>query len=174
MVDVIAKPFDPDIVKTRVNNAVELFQRRLNVKEKSDDEALASDFLQALYTVNRSIIDTDHYSSGGPVSQISNITRILLENIMDEYPEYNLTNEKINDIAEISVLYDIGHLSVPEGILKKKGKLTNEEMKVMREHCQHGCDILYKFSPYLDKKMYCYGYDICRSHHERWDGSGLS
>ena len=99
-------------------------------------------------------------------------TKILLENIMHSYPEYDLSERTINIIASASALHDIGKISIPDAILNKPGPLTAEEFSIMKTHSEKGCEILSGLDRMDDKEYLRYAYRICRYHHERWDGKG--
>ena len=72
----------------------------------------------------------------------------------------------------LAYLHDIGKIGIPDSILLKPGKLTEEEFETMKTHTTIGCDMLKKFKKEEDNEFYRYCYDICRYHHERWDGNG--
>ena len=92
---------------------------------------------------------------------------------MQEYfPKYGLDKYQIDQIVRASVLHDIGKIGIPDSILLKPGRLTNEEFEIMKSHTTLGCEILEKSYRKKDTDFYRYSYDICRHHHERWDGRG--
>ena len=88
------------------------------------------------------------------------------------YPEYRLSKEEIGKIVTSSVLHDVGKIAIPDNILNKPGRLTKEEFEIMKQHTTKGCEILQKIPHIMDQGLYDYSYDICRHHHERWDGRG--
>ena len=89
----------------------------------------------------------------------------------DEFPEYGLTDETVNLITNASALHDIGKIAIPDSILLKPGRLTNDEFDEMKKHTIYGCELLENFKQ-DDNEFYRYCYDICRHHHERYDGKG--
>jgi putative two-component system response regulator len=90
---------------------------------------------------------------------------------MEFYPKYGITNEQASLIVSASALHDIGKIAIPDSILLKPGRLTPEEFEEMKKHTIYGCEILEKFKQ-EENEFYRYCYDICRYHHERYDGGG--
>jgi putative two-component system response regulator len=89
------------------------------------------------------------------------------------YPEYYVPQAEIDKIVLASVLHDVGKISIPDGILNKPARLTNEEFEIMKLHTVKGCEILESMPKgMMDTDIYNYSYDICRHHHERWNGKG--
>ena len=90
---------------------------------------------------------------------------------MKIYPKYNITKEQAALIVNASALHDIGKIAIPDSILLKPGRLNEEEFAEMKKHTIYGCELLEKFKQ-EDNEFYQYCYDICRYHHERYDGNG--
>lgn len=187
VVDVISKPFFPEFIQRRIGNVVELYQTREKLKHIVDKqvEELKKQAVklkrqaEELQHVNSSIIEMlstiiefRDCESGEHVKRIRDITRMLLYCVMEFYPEYQLEEEKIPLLCDAAVMHDVGKISIPDAILKKPGRLTNEEFELMKEHTTKGCDILESIPNIKDSELYKYCYDICRHHHERWDGKG--
>ena len=91
---------------------------------------------------------------------------------MNNYPELGLTPHMIEVITQASAMHDVGKISVPDSILLKPGRLTSEEFEVMKSHTTRGCEIIEKLKDIQDKEYYEACLDICRHHHERYDGRG--
>lgn len=110
--------------------------------------------------------------SGEHINRVKGFTNILAHCVMENCPEYNLTPEKVEIITSASALHDLGKIMIPDNILLKPGRLTDEEFAVMKSHCQRGAEILQR-SPrgwsgeYLQTSM-----DIVLCHHEKTDGHG--
>lgn len=119
-----------------------------------------------------SIVESRDFESGNHIKRIKEITRELLMTIMEYYPGYGLDTNMIEVIVAASALHDIGKIAIPDTILLKPGKLTNLEFELMKEHTIRGCDIINNTSAIQDKEYYQYCYEICRHHHERYDGNG--
>ena len=171
--DVIIKPYDPSVVKRRVALMIELFAGRRALESKVDD------LYAMLNSVNSSIVNTlaavtefRSLESGQHVIRIRKFAKILLRAMAELYPDYALTERKIDMIASASVLHDVGKVQIPDHILNKPGKLTKEEFEIMKTHTSAGAEILRTMSDVLDEEYMRYAYNICRYHHERWDGKG--
>ena len=112
----------------------------------------------------RSMETADH------VLRVTTLTRSILDSLMQKYPEYGITPHAAERIASAAALHDIGKIAIPDHILLKPGKLTDEEFAEMKRHTIYGCEMLGRYES--TDKFYRYCYDICRSHHERYDGRG--
>ncbi len=171
--DIITKPFDPAVVKSRLKNIVELgrYRRRLEsmVMEQS---ARAQESSAAVIDMLSSVIEYRSLESGQHIRRIRMFTKILLEDVAKNYPEYSLDERKIRLITDASSMHDIGKIAIPDSILNKPGKLTPEEYEVMKTHTTKGCEILSGLDRLQDPEYLKYAYNICRYHHERWDGRG--
>lgn len=172
-VDVISKPFMINFLKCRIGNIIELYRHR------NDMEAIIKEQIERLNKVNFSMIETlatliefRDGESGEHVRRICGLTDILMTKVSEMYPEYALPKSEIEKIVTASILHDVGKIAIPDSILNKPGRLTTEEYEIMKSHTTRGCDILTKIPSLLDNDIYDYVYDICRHHHERWDGRG--
>lgn len=172
-IDVIRKPFMPHFLKCRINNVVELYTHRNKL------ESIVKEQVERLDRLNQSMIETlaaviefRDGESGEHVKRISGLTRILMKEVSDTYSEYHLPEDEIDKISRSSTLHDVGKISIPDSILNKPGRLTKEEFEIMKQHTTKGCEILQTIPDIMDEGIYKYSYDICRHHHERWDGKG--
>ena len=177
--DVMHKPFYPDIVLRRANNIIELYQNKRNMEErlKEQEEAIRAQeqkirqnnefMIDALSTV----VEFRSLETGEHIKRIKYFTRVLLKYLQKYYPQYGLTQEQIGEITRAAALHDIGKIGISDAILLKPGKLTDGEFEIMKAHTTIGCDILESFCQEQDN-FYRYCYEICRHHHERWDGKG--
>ena len=75
-------------------------------------------------------------------------------------------------ITTAAALHDIGKINVPESILNKPGKLTQEEFEIIKTHTTIGADIIDQMISRSEKPLLRIAWEICRWHHERWDGHG--
>ena len=91
---------------------------------------------------------------------------------MEDYPEYNLTSKQLNVIVSASALHDVGKIAIPDSILLKPGRLTKEEFEYMKEHTTKGCEIINNIRGVWSEEYAGASYEICRHHHERYDGRG--
>jgi putative two-component system response regulator len=118
-----------------------------------------------------SVVEFRSLESGEHIQRVKKLTLILLQCLRSRYPEYPLSDERIAMITNASALHDLGKIAIPDSILLKPGKLTDEEYAEMKKHTIYGCQLLEKFKQ-EDTEFYRYCYDICRYHHERYDGKG--
>ena len=118
------------------------------------------------------ITEARDVDSGEHVKRVKGITRIIATRIKNDWPEYGLTDELIELISSASVLHDIGKIMIPDAILLKPGKLTKEEFAVMKTHCENGCEMLKRSPKDWSAAYKQIGCDICRYHHEKYDGKG--
>ena len=172
-VDVIRKPFMRSFMRCRVDNIIELYRHRENLKSVIDDKVEQIRHMnEMMVTSLANIIEFRDGESGEHVKRISGLTKIILTDIVANYPEYYMTEEAIDKISSASILHDVGKIAIPDSILNKPGRLTSEEFETMKLHTVKGCEILVNMTEFLDEMTYKYSYDICRHHHERWDGRG--
>jgi len=172
-VDVIMKPFMPNFIKCRINNVIELYAHRNKL------EHIVAKQVERLNSLNQSIVETlatviefRDCESGEHVKRIGRLTKILMTQVSEMYPEHHLPETEFNKIVTSSILHDVGKISIPDRILNKPGRLTEEEFEIMKQHTVKGCEILQNIPDIIDAGIYKYSYDICRHHHERWDGRG--
>lgn len=171
--DIIIKPFEPHVVSRRVQNTVELNRYKRHLEELVEEQSVnLRESKEALMDALSSVIEHRSIESGQHVLRIRMFTKLLLEDVMRSYPEYNLDERRVNLIASAAALHDIGKIAIPDAILNKPGPLTPEEFDTMKTHAVKGCEILASLDRMHDKEYLRYGYNICRFHHERWDGRG--
>ncbi|MCM1103629.1 MAG: response regulator [Clostridium sp.] len=185
--DFIHKPFEPSIIRRRVKNNVDLYvyKERLEERVEIQTQALRNQYqllkeqAEKLEKNNEEIIDIlgtvvecRDLESGDHIKRVKTFTRIIAEQVMEDYPEYDLTPEKVRVIESASALHDVGKIAIPDNILLKPGKLTAEEFEVMKTHTTRGSELLNNIRGAWDETYGQYCYEICRYHHERFDGKG--
>ena len=178
--DVIHKPFYPHIVKRRSKNIIELYQNRHNMEmrlrrqeeEIKEQEQQIRENNDMLLDTLSSLIEFRSIETGEHTQRIKYFTKLMLEYVQEYFPKYGLDNSQIDQIVHASVLHDIGKIGIPDAILLKPGILDEKEFEIMKTHTIIGCEILEKSFRKKDSDFYRYSYDICRHHHERWDGRG--
>lgn len=177
--DIIYKPFNPRVVMRRTINIMELFENRINIETKLEERTKELVAVQEKLQHNNdflinalsSVVEFRSLESGEHIKRVKYFTRIILNYLKEYYPEYNLTKEQVDLIVNASILHDIGKIAIPDSILLKPGKLTPDEFEEMKKHTTYGCEILESFRQ-DDSDFYQYCYNICRHHHERYDGNG--
>lgn len=178
--DFIKKPFNPQVVLHRVHNSIALFSYKNELESlvyNQTKELKAKN--QKLEEVNENTIDllaniveARNLESGSHVKRVKSFTHILADVVATEFPEYGLNQRNIKTISQASAMHDIGKIMVSDAILLKPGKLTPEEFEIMKLHTVNGCKILDDAGYLWEGDYYEYTYQICRHHHEKWDGRG--
>lgn len=177
--DIIYKPFESKVVMRRTLNVLELFENRINMEKKLEErtrELIASQEKleknnEFLINALSSVVEFRSLESGEHIKRVKYFTRMMLNYMKKYFPEYGFTKEQIDLIVNASALHDIGKITIPDKILLKPGKLTPDEFEEMKKHTTRGCEILENFKQ-EESEFYRYCYDICRFHHERYDGQG--
>lgn len=178
--DIINKPFNPSIVKRRVENIIELYAHKGHLEslvseqvERLEEQARKINQANAfMIEALSSVVEFRSFESGQHIKRIRFTTRILLEALAVRYPKYGLTPLSMDKISLAASMHDIGKIAIPDSVLNKPGKLTREEFDIMKTHTVKGCELLQSLNYSQSETFYRYCYDICRSHHERWDGRG--
>ena len=173
--DFIGKPFDANMVLRRSANAILLGakQRRMTsiVSNQIYEREKSS---KLMINILSHIVEFRNGESGLHVLHIQTITEMLLRQLVQkENNRYALSKEQIRMITTASALHDIGKISIPDEILNKPGRLTAEEFAVIKGHSMAGANMLSELP--LDQKeepLVKTAYEICRWHHERYDGGG--
>jgi putative two-component system response regulator len=171
--DYIRRPFDARVVYQRVLNTIKLYskQRRLlrlvtyQIQEKERSNRIMIGILSQ-------IVEFRNRESGPHVIHLNVISRLLLEQLIKKKNKYHLSWQEIGLIATASALHDIGKINIDEKILNKPGKLTKEEFEIMKTHTTIGAAMIGKIDLYHSERLVQLAYEICRWHHERWDGKG--
>ena len=171
--DYINRPIDAGVVHRRVYNTIKLYakQRRLialitnQVYEKEKNNRMMVGILSQ-------IVEFRNGESGSHVLNINIFTGMLLESLVQHTDKYDLSWSERLLITTASALHDIGKIGIDDKILNKPGRLTDEEFKIMQNHTIIGASILENMGSYQDEELMKVAYQICRWHHERYDGKG--
>lgn len=173
VVDIINKPFNPDIVRRRVKNVLSLYSRQENLEELVEQQTKALQNQTAkLIDALSSIIEFKNMESGQHIFKIRILTKFLLQRFVKKYPRYIISPKQIDVISEAAAMHDIGKIAIPDDILNKPSRLTAKEFEIMKSHTIKGCEVANKLKYIRNKEFMGYCLDICRHHHERWDGKG--
>ena len=171
--DYINRPFDVEVVHRRVFNTIKLYakQRRLialitnQVYEKEKNNRILIEILSQ-------IVEFRNGESGRHVLNVNIITGILLEQLTQITDKYNISWSDRLIITTAASLHDIGKIGIDEKILNKAGRLMPQEIEKMKEHTVIGASILENMELFKDEELVKTAYQICRWHHERYDGRG--
>lgn len=171
--DIITKPFEPYVVRRRVENLLELYRHKTSQQQLIDRQAARLyEANEAMVEALSSIIEYRSAETGQHIRRIRMLTRVLLEDVAACCPEYGLTGYNIDSICSAAAMHDIGKIAIPDSILNKPGLLTPEEFEVMKTHAVKGSEMLAGLARTGDREYLQYAFNICRYHHERWDGRG--
>ncbi|MCI8562324.1 MAG: response regulator [Lachnospiraceae bacterium] len=178
--DVMHKPFYPYIVKRRSKNIINLYQHKEHMEQrlKEQEEEIRAQEKEIrkgnefIIDALSSVVEFRSAETGEHTRRIKYFTRVLLRYLVNYFPKYGLTPSQVDNIARASALHDIGKVGIPDAVLLKPGRLTDEEYETMKAHTTIGCEMLEKSCRDKSSEFYRYCYEICRHHHERWDGRG--
>ena len=173
--DYICRPFDAKVVERRIRNTItlNLKQRRmlsLLAEQSRDKEKIG----QMMVDILSNTVCYVNGESGQHIRNIQRITAILLERLLLKTDRYRLSFQDCVMISTASALHDIGKVGINTFILNKPGILTPEEYEVMKKHTLIGEHILKsgELSEFREEPLLKTAEQICRWHHERYDGSG--
>lgn len=177
---VIAKPIDVDVVYKQVSNILDMHKKADEMEDKIQSyqiELTAQQeklnlFYDNLLDAISNIVEFRDLETGEHIKRVKGFTRIMAQAVMQLYPEKGLTPQQVDIIVRASALHDIGKIAIPDNILLKPGRLTDDERQVMMSHTTKGCEILNLIIDMQDEELFKTCYDICRHHHERCDGEG--
>ena len=171
--DYITRPFDSVIVKKRVQNTLELYanQKRLinvvvdQVYEKEENNDI-------MLRILSNVLGSRNSESSEHILHIRTATKMMLRQLLKTTDAYHLTETDIAIITTASSLHDIGKIRIPEEILNKPGRLTDEEFKIMKTHSEIGASMIRDMHFLQNHPLVHTAWEISRWHHERWDGKG--
>lgn len=172
--DYISRPFDAKVVLRRVSNTIRLYSKQKNLvklvtKQITDKEKNS----RMMIGILSHIVEFRNGESGSHVLHIEKLSEMLMNRLMHKTDKYNAQIQKQQELIPIaSALHDIGKIGIDEKILNKPGRLTPEEFEVMKTHSVIGESILKDLSMYSDDPLIKTAGNICRWHHERYDGRG--
>ena len=173
-VDYISKPFNPEVVKVRVDNHLKLrnYSESLEEMVKVKTAELVRTKEKILETM-ANIIEYRDLESGHHVKRTSELTKALIDYLYANGYDRRVIDDTDHDTVIKAVpLHDIGKISIPDSILLKPGPLTFDEFEIIKTHAAIGSEIVKTMLDEDDTQYLKYCYDICRYHHERWDGAG--
>jgi putative two-component system response regulator len=175
-VDFITKPFNPDLVKSRIHNHIELKNHRDSLEELVKARTKELELTQEV-TIDCMAATAEYRDpeTGGHIKRIQKYVKILAEKLIN-HPNFKdyLNPRIIESLYLSSPLHDIGKVGIRDDILLKPGKLTDEEFKIMEQHTVIGRDAIavsIKNLPVADSFLK-YAMEIAISHHEKWNGTG--
>ncbi len=171
--DFISRPFDALIVHRRVVNTIMLYAKQKRLANMVADQIYENEQRSSLLIdILSHIVEFRNGESGLHVLNVRTLTELMLNHLVQKTDRYHLSASDISMICTASALHDIGKISIDEKILNKPGRFTDEEFAIMKTHSLAGAEMLENLPIHQDDPLVKVAYDICRWHHERWDGRG--
>ena len=119
------------------------------------------------------MVESRDSDTGEHVQKTAAYVKIIVEGLKKKgYYAEKITPKFISDVVRSAPLHDVGKINISDRILNKPGKLTDEEFEIMKTHTVKGCEILNKMPGDWDKTYMRISMEICRHHHEKYDGKG--
>ena len=171
--DYISRPFDERIVQRRVSNTLMLFakQKELEhmvieqIQKRENDNSLMIEILS-------NIVESRNGECGMHILHVRLLTELFLKKLITMTDKYSISRKDIQLICTASSLHDIGKIAIPTKILNKPGRLTDEEFEIMKTHSIEGVKLLKEIPRWEEEPLIKIGCEVCRWHHERYDGKG--
>lgn len=168
--EIVELPFDPYYLKSKIQALQKLYTGA--VLNDSDDGNGLSQRTDVIINILSSVFEFIQFEPSTHITRVKGLTNIIAVTFADLFPEYGLEDDDIKYISQASAMHDIGKAAIPTNILFKAGKLTGEEFAIMKTHTVKCEEILLNFGLDHSHKFFSYAFDICKYHHERWDGNG--
>lgn len=166
-------PFNAKVIQRRIKNVVEMVREERVYSKAMKEQLLEREQMrQNLLSIIHRSIDVYCEEKGCHALYLRVLTRVLLEAMLEKCPQYKLNKEEVEAICLASLLHDIGKITVPAHILNKPGRLTKEEFEVVKTHSEAGAQIIEETRIGGEDAFVQAAIDICRYHHERYDGTG--
>ena len=172
--DYISRPFDSTIVQRRISNTMFLYARQQRL-----EKIIAEQFHEQeknnklMISILSHIVEFRNGESGLHILHVNTITKYLLKQLVRRTEQYPLSKADISLISTASALHDIGKIAISDTILNKPGRLTEEEFEVMKTHSMVGANMLLDLPvEQQEAPLVKVASEICRWHHERYDGNG--
>lgn len=171
--DYISRPFDSRVVYQRVFNTIKLYakQRRL-ISLVSDQMYEKEKNNRMMISILSQIVEFRNGESGSHVVNIKRVTELILDRLPQITNKYRISSSERFLIPLAAALHDIGKIGIDEKILNKPGRLTPEEFEIMKTHSAIGAEMIDSIEAFKDEPLIKIAHDICRWHHERYDGRG--
>ncbi len=171
--DYISRPFNSKVVHKRVVNTILMYAKQKKLMQLVENQVYERQKSNSIMINMLShIVEFRNGESGLHVIRINNITELLLRKVVEKTDRYRLTEEDIFLICTASSMHDIGKIAIPIDILNKPGKLSDGEFEIMKTHAPIGAQMIENIPFYKNEPLMRVAHDICRWHHERYDGLG--
>lgn len=171
--DYISRPFDMKVVWRRVNNTIKLYTKQRKLISIVKDQIYEKEkYNRMMVSILSHIVEFRNGESSQHVLNIYVLSAMILDRLIQKTDQYDLGWDERFRIVTASALHDIGKIGIDEKILNKPGRLTDEEFEIMKTHTLIGYEMLNNLEIYKDEPLIKTAAQICRWHHERYDGRG--
>lgn len=172
--DYIQRPFDSAVVHHRVTNAIMLYAKNKQLVGLVEEQIYEKQKEQSLLiNILSNLIELKNGENGSRSLRIYTVTEVLLQNLIKMSDKYKLDSKEVSLIATASALYDIGKIAIDGKILsKREDRLTPEEHEILKQHTVYGAEMLERIPSHKKEPLLRAAKEICRWHHERFDGKG--
>ena len=172
-VDYVSRPFVPNVIRRRIMNTVLLHTKKQQLMSVLADRFYRQEKnTELLVDILGHAVECRSGEGGTHMTHVILVTGLLLQCLAGKTDRYHLEREDIEAIRMASGLHDIGKLQIPEEILTKPLSLTPEEYEIVKRHTQIGAKLITDLPIYQNERLVKYAIEICRWHHERWNGEG--
>ena len=171
--DYISRPFHTVVVQRRVENTLLIYAKQKQLVRLVEDQIYEREKTNTqMINILSNVIETRNHELGSHTLNVQIISNLLLKQLVRITDRYSLSNEDIAMISTLAAVHDIGKIKIPDMLLNKPGKLTDEEWVIMKSHTVEGDELLSKQALDQDSKFVRTARAICRWHHEKYDGGG--
>lgn len=171
--DYIERPFNSFLIQHRVENTLALYTQKNKLSRLVEHQIYEQEKRnRMLVNIFGYVVESVNHKSGNHTFHVQTITNLLLKHLVKMTNQYSLSETDISIITSVSALHDIGKIAVPKDILEKPGSLTDAERNIMQLHTIYGKKMLENIPMYENEQFLVLAREICRWHHERYDGSG--
>lgn len=172
-IDYISRPFDERTVRHRVDSNVVLGEKHRDLTDRLTAQIYEKEkYNRLMIEILSHIVEFRNGESGLHVLHVHAITELLLKELTKRTDKYHLTRQDIQIICSASALHDVGKIAIPSEILNKPGRFTPEEFEIMKNHTVVGANMLSNIPLRENEPLVKVAHEICRWHHERYDGKG--
>lgn len=171
--DYISRPFDAKVVYQRIINTIQLYAKQRRLSAMAADLAFEKERTSRMMIgILSQVVEKRNGESRDHVQRVAQLTSMLLAGLAQKTDRYPLTREMRRTIATAAALHDIGKMEICEDLLHKEGPLTEAERRTLQSHTLLGAQMLEEQPECRDDAFARTAYNICRWHHERYDGGG--
>lgn len=171
--DYISRPFDAKVVYQRIINTIQLYAKQRRLSAMAADLAFEKERASRMMIgILSQVVEKRNGESRDHVQRVAQLTSMLLAGLAQKTDRYPLTREMRRTIATAAALHDIGKMEICEDLLHKEGPLTEAERRTLQSHTLLGAQMLEEQPECRDDAFARTAYNICRWHHERYDGGG--